>query len=444
MKKVLIITYHFPPRPTIGSSRIKALADYLPAHGWDPIILTPVYAGNFPNDYSYDNYNVVRTEYSEVALSLMKLLKINPKKSIKKQVNDRLKNSNSKINSKYKRLLLSFLRKIFEEFVAFPDLQIGWYDHGLKAGSNILCTEKIDAIISSSKPETCHLIASDLCKRYKIPWLADFRDLWTQNHYYSNSFLRRTRERKLELSTMRLANTLTTVSSPLVEKLKEIHTQKHIYSIPNGFDPQEMISHNVETSKKFTITYTGSYYEGKRDPTILFRAINDLISESLLCPEDILIRFFGPSEEWLQNKIELYNLQKIAFQYGPVTRLIALEKQRESQLLLLLLWNHPEEVGVYTGKVFEYLAAQRPILSIGGPVKGAVSELLEDTDAGYYVCSLEDLKSTIVKCYEEYKFNGYIPYKGKKEVIEKYSQREMVNKFATILDKLVFIQPSDN
>lgn len=104
-------------------------------------------------------------------------------------------------------------------------------------------------------------------------------------------------------------------------------------------------------------------------------------------------------------------------------------------MLLLLLWDHPSEVGVYTGKLFEYLASKRPILAIGGP-KGVVNELLERTEAGSFVSSVEDIKHAITNYYNEYKLTGRVSYKGNTLQIEKYSQKEMANKFAEVLNDI--------
>ena len=138
----------------------------------------------------------------------------------------------------------------------------------------------------------------------------------------------------------------------------------------------------------------------------------------------------------MNQDIEKYNLQYIVSDYGLVSRDIALFKQKESQLLLLLLWDHPSEVGVYTGKLFEYLASKRPILAIGGS-KGVVNELLEETEAGYFVSSIEDIKNIIIKYYAEYKLNGHVSYKGNNSKIDKYSQKEMARKFAEVLDNSI-------
>jgi glycosyltransferase involved in cell wall biosynthesis len=261
------------------------------------------------------------------------------------------------------------------------------------------------------------------------------RDLWTQNHYYQYSPIRKFIERRLEIRTLSKADSLVTVSKDLAETLRTLHKEKRIYTIRNGFDPQEVNILHGDLTNKFAITYTGILYQGKRDPSKLFKAIQDLNSEGKINPNDVEVRFYGPKEDWMEKEIEGYGLQDIVNDYGVISRDFALEKQRETQVLLLLLWDHPEEIGVYTGKVFEYLAAQRPILAIGGP-KGVVKDLLAETNSGMYATSVDDVKKALEEYYKEYKRKGNIEYKGERTKNDKYSQKEMARRFAEVLDTL--------
>ncbi len=123
-------------------------------------------------------------------------------------------------------------------------------------------------------------------------------------------------------------------------------------------------------------------------------------------------------------------------QCGIVPREISFEKQRESQLLPLLKWEDPRERGIYTGKVFEYLAAKRPILATGG-TDDVVKELLNETSAGIDAQSVEDIKSALRKFYAEYKLSGKITYQGNAEKVNKYSYREMAKKFVDVINTIL-------
>lgn len=422
MKKVLIISYKFPPDPNVGGLRIRGLAKYLPEFGWEPIILTTTLPET-PNA----QFRVIQTHYYDVIAPWKRRFGLRLEEGVYKQLG---------LNPyKNKKSLLNFILNFFKEIIVYPDAQKGWYPYAVEAGSEILKNETIDAIISSSTPVTCHFIANELKTKYKIPWIADLRDLWTQAPYYQYSFIRRFRETKMELKTLSRAEALVTVSKNLAETLGTLHKEKLIYAILNGFDPQEMNISHVDLTNKFTITYLGSLYHGKRDPSKLFKALQDLISEGKINPNDIEVRFYGQKEDWMEKEIEIYRLQGIVNEYGVIPRNIAVEKQRESQLLLLLMRDHPKEIGVYTSKIFEYLAAQRPILAIGS-LEGVVNDLLEDTTAGIYATSVKDVKKALEEYYNEYKLKDNVSYKGERAKIDKYSHREMARKFAEVLGTL--------
>jgi len=290
-------------------------------------------------------------------------------------------------------------------------------------------------MISSSSPVTCHLIANKLKKNYDIPWIADLRDLWTQNHYYLHSRIRKIIDKRLELKVLSNADILTTVSPILAEKLKEIHKTKNIFSIPNGFNSEE-INPGIPLTDKLSIIYTGRLYQGKRDPELLFKALNELNNEQKIDLNDFLLDFYGKSQDWLKKDIEKYDLEKIVRQNGVVSREDVIKKQWESQILLLLTWDNPAEKGVLTGKIFEYLAAKRPILSYGIS-EGIVKDLIEETNAGYHAKDLKDLKNILERVYSQYKLNGKVDYYGLEDKINKCSHEEMTKKFVKALEIIV-------
>lgn len=421
--KVLVVTYYIPPRPGIASQRLNGLAKYLPEFGWEPIVFT----AKLPDKPS-ELYRVIETSYrGDVPEFLRTLLGFKVDTSIKEQIN--LPSILDEKNNQLARKALNMVRAV----VSFPDSQVTWLVPAIREGVRLLEKESFDAIISSSGPVTCHIIARTLKKRFRVPWVADFRDLWTQNHYYQFGRIRKFFEKGLEIRTIKEADVLVTVSEPLAELLGTLHRGKQVFSIPNGYDPEEVA---VKTpTKEFTITHTGILYDGKRDPSLLFRAIAELIDEGRIDRRDVKIRFFGCDEYPFEKEVEKLSLTDLVELHPHVPRNVALEKQRESQILLLLLWDHPDEGKIYTGKLFEYLAAKRPILSLCGP-KGIISELLEETKAGVHVAELEQLKRVLSGFYDEYKRYGFVPFRGEDKKIEKYSHRKMAESFAKILDSL--------
>jgi glycosyltransferase involved in cell wall biosynthesis len=423
MKKVLLIGYPFPLRQG-GSPRLLGLAKYLPEFGWQPIILTA------PLDLKSDGtYNIIETQYRSALGFWTRLFRLNPDKDIRNQIKQRLSDTG-------KKSLLDRLLTLAGEIVNYPDSDKGWKPFAVKAGDEIIRNEGIDAIISTSAPITVHLIAKELKLKHKIPWIADLRDLWSQNHNYSYSPIRRWFDTRLELKTFSKADALVTVSRPWADKLSALHRGKAVYAITNGFDPDIMGTPPAEKlTKKFSITYTGLIYP-KQDPVKLLKALSQLITTGMIDKNDLEIRFYGTIEPWLDNEARQSGLSAVFKQYGQVSRDIALQKQRESQVLLLLNWEDPQEKGNYPGKVFEYFSSKRPVLATGGSDGDVVDELLKETKTGIHASDIEETKKALVKMYEEYKSRGRVSYRPDVSAINRYSHREMARKFSEILGRL--------
>ena len=420
MKNVLIIVHL--PRAT---PRVEGLVKYLREFDWQPIILTGT-----TSRYTDLPARIIQTPYRDALGFLGRLFKFDPDEDAGQQIKNRLRIAPRKSPLDY---LLTFGGAI----INYPCSDKNWKPFAIESARELLQKETIEAIISSSAPLISHIIASELKGDYGIPWVADLRDPWSQNHNYSYGPVRRLMDRRLEIKTLSNADAIVTVSEPWAEGLRTLHKEKMIYTITHGFNPAEVNIPPAKVTAKFTITYTGVTYPGKQNPLKLFTALRDLISDGTMNQNDIEIRFYGPTEDWLDREAEEYGLSGIVKQYGRVSRDLAVGKQRESQVLLLLNWDDPQEQGVYSGKIFEYLGARRPILATGGSKDDVVTELLNETKAGMAAFSIEDIKYTLRELYREYKMKGEIAYRGEESKINKYTHREMARKFSDILNHLV-------
>ncbi len=427
MNRVLMVTYFFAAGLTAAGLRPLGIAKHLPEFGWEAVILTAALSGELD-----PHLDVVATRNYDSLGWAKKLFGINPKQTLMAQIAQLKK----KLRIKSERSPLDFILAAIGEVTAYPDPQKGWRRLAIELGRDILRQQDIKAIISVSPPVTTHIVAKELKEKFKIPWVADFRDLWTQNYYYPYSPLRRVIERRLEVKTLSTANALVTASGPLAVELSKLHRQEAVYSIPSGFDMAEVSNLAGGLTDKFTFTYTGNIYSRKQSPEPLFAALCELISQGDINASDIEVRFYGAQADWIDRQASRYGLTAIVKQFGIVPREIALDKQRESQLLLLLKWNDPGQRGVYTAKIFEYLAARRPIIAVGG-FHDVVNELLDETKAGVCGQTREDVKTSLVPLYREYKLSGAISYAGNEAKINKYSHQEMAGKFASILDSIL-------
>ncbi len=423
MKKVLIIAFHFPPATNIGAMRPYGLSKYLPLFGWEPVVLTV--KASCPRDCSA---RVIETEYDDVAGRVKASLGFDPRAGLHEQFNIDLP-KNFAYSSWRSRAI-----KLAREIVTFPDEKKGWYGYALRAAVRTLKAEKIDAIISTSSPVISHLIAGRLKDEFGMPWVADLRDLWTQNHYCDRPRLLRTMERKLEKRTLAKADALVTVSEPMADALRTLHGRTPVHCVMNGYDEEDGADAPVPLDPLFTITYTGTLYNGKRDPSLLFSALTRLFDAGRLDRKKVRVCFLGKPESWLEEEVRERGLGDVVDIRGQVPRKEAMASQQASHLLLLLLWNHEQEAGVYTAKIFEYLRARRPIIAIGGK-NGVVAEILRDTGAGRLAESERELSGIIADYYDEYVRYGAPRFAGN-ELCRKFTFRAAAGNYASILDGL--------
>ncbi len=433
MKKVLILANLFHASP-----RIPALAKYLPEFGWEPIVLTvpikkdPKITLFFPSDFQ-EKTRIIEVPYPGDVFWFWRKLLIGIGLREERSILDQIK---SKAGISSRKSFLDYIFNLYRTIFAYPDEEKTWERPLLRVASQVLENEKFDIILSSSSPVITHIVAKKLKEKYHLSWLADFRDLWTQNNDYPYSVFRKRIEEKLEVQTMKTANALITVSDPLVKKLEELHKGKKAYNIMNSFDPEKVNDPLSLLIPDFTITYTGQIFVGGRDPEKFLVSLKELIQEKKIKAEDVKVRFYGPENTWLENKIKENNLSQVVRQYGKEPRENALQRQRESQVLLLLNWKGEKAEGIYTGKIFEYLAARRPILATeGGKENNVIKELLEKTKAGVSGNNVEEIKELFLKSYLEYKKAGKVSYFGDLDIINKYSYRERAKDFANILNQ---------
>lgn len=401
------------------------LARYLPEFGWEPIVLTPL-----PDGQASFPFRVIDTPSSDALAIWKKCFRLKTNGDLAAGIKTRL-------GARGGGGFIDLVLRAGGEVIAYPDLCRGWKPFAIRASDAFLGTENVDALLSCSNPVTSSIISSRIKARYKIPWIADFGDLWSQNHDYHYSTLRRLVDRRLELKTLATADALVTVSEPWAEKLRALHRGKPVYSITHGFRPELVDLPPAKLSAKFTITYTGIVYTEKQDPTRLLAALKELVSDGSIDPSDVEVRFYGTGLAWLDEAIEQHGLFGMVRQYERVPKEVALEKQRESQLLLLLDPNDSEEDGIYLGKTLEYLGARRPILAIGGLDHDVIHELLIETNAGRHATTVPDIKLALRELYQEYKLRGEVAYRGVAAKVSQYSYREMAGKFAGLLTQLV-------
>ena len=426
MRRVLLITFNYPPSPDIGAVRPRGLAKYLPRFGWEPIVLVPrLSTGSRPSA------GVIETDYRDVVASFKAKIGLDPHRGMQQQLD--LKSSSQPGVVLPHGKLITWARTI----VSYPDKTKGWIPFAVKAVEELANPEsvnhvRIDAILSTSPPISVNLIAARAKSILHCPWAADFRDPWSDDGTPTGGL--DVLARSLEKRTLSNADALITVSDPWVENFRSRYPGKIVARATNGFDPDEYPT-TSELNPCFSITYTGDLYQGKRDPTLLFDVLAEMITEGAIRKEELQLNFFGSSDQWLPALASRFGLSDEVRIHGFVPRAESLRHQRESQILLLLGRNVPSDAGCYAGKLFEYLASRRPILALGG-LPGVTGQLLEETGSGRQVFGKADLRKFLTNAYGEFRASGQVRYDGRPEAIGQYTHSGMAQKIAGVLDRM--------
>ena len=438
MRKVLIIATDFPPKLSIASRRPFGLAKYLPRYGWEPIVLTE--SEKERNEKHHPNIKVIEAKVLSIPTYIKSFLDIiHERKNILKNDGREKAEQNSFTQGSSENRLITLLRNI----IFYPDRYLTtWYRNALKKYYQTVGDNHIDAIISTARPFTTHLIARHLKVRENIPWIADFRDLWPHWKIYENDAdyynLKNCPNRLLLKWSLGLADALVTVNKPSSLLLKKRFKKKRIYNIPNGFDPEEYSNDIEMDSNSFILTYTGHIREDRQDPEILLKVVSKLIKEGSINKKQIIIRFYGKITPKLTRDIRKHHLDNIVLADGflkPRDEIII--RQKESSLLILLAARDAHNRGHTPGKIYEYFAARRPILTIGKPEGPDVLEdLLNMTRTGNYARTIEEVNHSIMTYYDQFINKGKVEYEGIDNEIKKFSYEEMALKYAKILDML--------
>ncbi len=433
MARVLVIANLFHASP-----RIPGVTTHLKEFGWDSTIVTPpltekdIDVLGVPKKFNL-NVDIVEAPYRGDVFwfwrSMLGSFGLRNKESMTEQLKDKLGIS-AEIS------LIDKAMQAYQTVFAYPDPERTWLKPALRVSRSLLRKKRHDAILSSMPFATSHVIACKLKEEFGIPWLADFRDPWTQNQNYNFGAVRKYFEEKLERRIVGQVDAMTAAAPAYADAQLQFH-QKPVTVITNGFDPDKLNDPPAPLTEKMTITYTGPIYTGKHRPEILLEALSNLIKRGQIDPKIVEVRFYGPKRTWLDSKIDEYSLSHVVNQCGAVPRDESIRKQRESQILLLLNWEDTKGKGWYPLKLFEYMAARRPVLAIGGVPGADVQRLIDGTKVGICALMVKDVELALLYYYDEYKTKGNIAYVGNEEQIHKYSYREMAFKFANTLNEII-------
>lgn len=414
--KVLMVSFYFPPLNAVGGLRAGKLAKYLPAFGCEPWVLTvaPDPAGDLTAECEVPEERVTRVAYQPLRL--------------RPGVTSGPAPEAHPVDARRRPLCLRDIRN--------PDQTLGWYRNAVRAGRELLERESFDVLFSSFGPPSSHMVARALQQASGLPWIAEYRDLWTGNYGQPRGRLGNWIDGALEGWTMRAATRMITVSQPLADTLRARHGRP-VDVIPNGYDEADYPRVSAPaTGDVFRLVYTGRIYQGRQSPAPLFDAMRRLAGEGLITPDRFEVVFVGEPLDDVADLARSHGVDAFVRVRRPVPHPVSRQMQIEATALLVLGFMDPTLKGVLTGKVFEYLGAKRPILAIA-PGGDILESLLKETRAGVTHDRAGDIAQLLKSWISDWERNGRIRYEPDETALSRYTRRVQAGRLADIIRETV-------
>lgn len=438
MKKVLVINYYWPPTGGSGVQRWVKFCKYLPALDWQPVVYTPENPERLATDTSLlkeipSEVEVIRTKIVEPYGIYRKLT--GSKKSDGAEINP----LNAQKKSLSKRLAVWLRGNLF-----IPDPRVLWVRPSVKFLCKWIEEHPVDAIVTTGPPQSMHLIGLGvrralLAKGAKAPrWIVDFRDPWTELFYFKHMGLGKSAEakhRKLEQSVLDECDAVIAVT-PRVQADFQARTSTPVLLVTNGFDEddfKDIIYHQQVEATEFALVHTG-LFASDGNPTQLWKCLKEKCRQDSNFASSLKIRLIGKVDSQILRSLEENGLGANVYAPGYLDHPETVQEQRRASILMLPLRQEPEYSKVYPGKIFEYVAAARPVLGIGQE-DGAAAELLREYGVGdmFDWDNAAGIKAFVDKAWEDF-LCGQLSCHPTKD-ISALSRRKLSAKLAEILEQ---------
>ena len=414
MKRVLVVTYYWPPSGGSGVQRWVKFAKYLPQEGWQPVIYTPENPEYTAIDHTLEaevphTVEIIRRPITEPYNLYRRLM--------------------GKGASTDMRLSLWIRGNLF-----VPDPRVGWAKPSVRFLEKYLAEHPVDVIVTTGPPHSMHLIGQRLHKELGLPWIPDFRDPWSRMYYLKHlPMSARTwrRLRSMEQSVLDDCSTVLAVT-PLVQEEFQAQTKTPVAMITNGYDGGDF-EQAVEPDGFFNVVHTG-LFAADGNPLNLWKALGIKAWADADFKAALRLRLVGKVDREVYDAIAEAGLKDNVIDLGYRDHLTAVREQLAATVLVLPLRNDPEYRPILPGKLFEYLASRRPVLGIGQE-DGAMARVLADTGAGVTAGweNLEAMRDFIDKAWEQFKAGGVPPVQGD---IDRFSRRSLTRELAALLERV--------
>ena len=432
MKKVLIITYYWPPSGGAGVQRALKFVKYIPQFNIQPIVLTV--------DENHGSYPVLDESLLKDIPAGTKIYKTNSFEPLKILSSVASKKAipyggfSGQNKEKLSQKILRFIRGNF--FI--PDARVGWVKYAFAEACRIIEAEKVDTILISSPPHSSQLIGLKLKKKYPhLKWIADLRDPWTDIYYYKemlHTSLAKEKDGRMERNVLDQSDAVLMVSEDIKRSFiaKSSSQQKDkFHVIPNGYDRNDFKPNTADEFSEFVITYVGTIAD-VYEPQVFFDVMRNLIDKH---PNDnIRIRFVGSISPVISASVAQLDLNKHCEFISHVSHDEAIEYMVKSTMLLLVIPEVFNNKGILTGKLFEYLNTRKPILGLG-PEDGDAAAIINECNAGKMFDrtskpSIEYFAENIFQNWKERTLT-----KNPSTAVDKYSRQEQAKVLAAIINK---------
>ncbi|HEX5112090.1 MAG TPA: glycosyltransferase, partial [Saprospiraceae bacterium] len=339
MKKFLLITYYWPPAGGAGVMRWAKMSKYISEFGWEPVIYTPSNGETGMHDESLlkeipSHIEMVKTPIWE-PYDLYKTFLGRSKKD---------KVYSGFINEKKKVSLAQRISVFIRGNFFIPDARMFWIKPSVKFLKAYLKDHPVDAIVSTGPPHSMHLIAEKIHHLTGIPWIADFRDPWTNIDFYRDLQLSGWADKKhhrLELKVLKNASKVVTVTWRSRDEFKALCGRDDIEVVPNGFDEADFPKINADhLDKEFSFIHVGSMNRD-RNPVAFWDAIKNALQQMPEIKRDLKIKLVGPVDFSVRQSVKEMGLSDVTdfIEYVPHTQ--AVQLQQKAQVVLLVINNSP-------------------------------------------------------------------------------------------------------
>lgn len=425
MKRVLVISYYWPPTGGSGVQRWVKFVKYLPQMGWEPVVYTPENPEQLAVDESLlkdipEGIEVLKTRIFEPYEAYRTL-------TGKKKGGGEVNPLNAGRKSLMQRLAVAARGNLF-----IPDPRIGWVRPSVRFLRKYLAEHPVDVIVTTGPPQSVHLIGRGLKRATGVRWIADFRDPWTDMFYFKHMGLSRWAERRhhrLEQSVLDEADAIISVT-PLVQKDFQAKTSTPVHMITNGFDRDDFPSLSYSPGEKFSIVHTG-LFAADGNPLALWKVLADKCAADGAFADALQIRLAGKTDAAIVEAIRAAGLGDKLVNLGYLPHSEIVKEQCRASVLILPLRQEPEYLKVLPGKIFEYLASGRPVLGIGQE-EGAAAAVLADASAGQmFDWDREDAMASFIDRQWQARLSGQDG--AVCGDIEKYSRKELTRRLTEIL-----------